>query len=302
MATRCCRGTDREGYTVVDPTDVTAVLLRIHAQIDTQTPSELTEVDIDATTLFGAVTVLATAYLLARLSTYALTRLSEKTPKYRINVKVIIPVLRVLIYAFGIYLVLVPLFDVSSTQVLAFSGVLGAVLGFGLKDLFANLISGLFMIFERPYQIGDKIEVDDHYGEITNIGMRSTKVRTPDDDKVSIPNYLSFTESVANANAGSKHMLVPVELFVAPGADLDRAREIVEQAVVSSGYVYVSQDHPFEVLIEDGPYYHKVRAKAYVDDLRNELRFRSDVTDRSLGAFADEGIPTPETSIRTEHN
>jgi len=273
----------------------------MYAQTDTQA-SELAELDIDAPTLVGVVMILLATYLLARLSTYVLMRLSEETSEHRITVKMLIPVSRVFIYAFGIYLVLVPLLDLSSTQVLAFSGVLGAVLGFGLKDLFANLISGLFMIFERPYQVGDKIEVNDHYGEITDIGMRSTKIRTADDNEVLVPNYLSFTEPVSNANTGSKHMLVPIEVFVAPGADLGRAQEIVEEAVVSSGYVYVSQNHPFEVLVQDSPYYHKIRVRAYVTDLRNELKFRSDVTDRALRAFDDEGIPTPEPNMGNEHN
>jgi len=256
--------------------------------------SEVAELNIDTATVFGAVTVLVVAYVLAKVSTYALTRLSEETTEYRITIKMLIPLTRVLIYFFGIYLVLVPLFEFRSGQVLAFSGVLGAVLGFGLKDLFANLFSGLFMIFERPYQVGDKIEVVGHYGEVTNLGLLSTNLRTTDDDEVSVPNYLSFTKSVANANAGSNHMLVPIELFVESGTDIERARGIVEDAVVSSGYVYVSGDHPFDVLVEEKPYYHKIRVRAYVDDLRNEPLFRSDITDRALREFADESIPTPE--------
>lgn len=270
------------------------VIKELVLQTDGKLPSEVTEIEIDATTIVGAVTILVIAYVLARATTYALTRLSEETSKYRISIKMLIPLTRVIIYAFAVYLVIVPVLDLGSAQVLAFSGVLGAVLGFGLKDLFANLFSGLFMVFERPYQIGDKIEVVGHYGEVTNLGMLSTTLRTTDDDKVSVPNYLSFTKSVSNSNAGSKHMLVPIELFVESGTDVERARGIVEDTVVSSGYVYVSDDNPFDVLVEEEPYYHKIRVRAYVDDLRNEPLFRSDVTDRALRKFAEEGIPTPE--------
>ena len=72
--------------------------------------------------------------------------------------------------------------------------------------------------------------------------------------------------------------------------------------MVTSKYVYVNDDHPFAVLVEDESYYRTIRGKAYVAELRDEFAFASDVTERSMGAFASEGIEMPEapsTSLST---
>jgi len=185
---------------------------------------------------------------------------------------------------------------------LAASGLLGAALGFGLKDLFAGMIGGLVLITERPYQVGDKVSIDDDYGEVTDIGLRSTTLVTPDDSAVRVPNATLFTANVSNANDGRPEMMVVVELAVTAGADVDRASAIVEEAMVTSKYVYVDDDHPFAVLVEDETYYRTIRGKAYVADLRDEFAFASNVTERSMAAFASEGIETPEAPVHiSEH-
>jgi small-conductance mechanosensitive channel len=252
--------------------------------------------DIDATTVVGAFVILAAAYVLARAATYALTRLSEGSAKRRTTVKMFIPLTRSVIYAAALLYVLGPLFNLTSGQVLAFSGVLGAVLGLGTKELFANVVAGIVMVFESPYRIGDKVEFGDYYGEVTDIGIRSTKLTTPDDDLVTVPNYLVFTNSVSNANAGSAEMMVVVEFHVAADADIDRALSVVHDGLRTSRYVHLSEDHGVYVLVEDGRGYRTLRGKAYVNDVRNEEEFRSDVTERVLAKFEDEGIESPDVS------
>ncbi|MEF8853379.1 MAG: mechanosensitive ion channel domain-containing protein [Haloarculaceae archaeon] len=169
---------------------------------------------------------------------------------------------------------------------------LGAALGFGLRDLFAGVVGGLVIPTERPYQVGD------HYGEVTNIGLRSTTLRTPDDNAVRVPDASLFTSNVSNANDGRPEMMAVVEVSIAPGADLDRATDVVEEAMVTSRYVFVDDDHPVAVRVEDENYYRTVRGKAYVADLRDEFAFTSDVTERSLAAFEEYGIETPGVPAR----
>ncbi len=70
------------------------------------------------------------------------------------------------------------------------------------------------MKFEKPYQIGDKVKIGEYYGEVSDIGIRSTRLITPDDNLVSVPNYLIFTQAVASANAGSPEMMVVIDLFM----------------------------------------------------------------------------------------
>jgi len=262
----------------------------------------LSELGINAEALVGSVGVLVAAYLASRLVGYALTAVAERSPSRRITLKMFIPVVRFLIYGTSVYLVLGPLLRLSSAQLLAVSGLLGAALGFGLKDLFAGVIGGLVLVTERPYQVGDKVTVDGDYGEVVDIGLRSTTLTTPDDSVIRVPNATLFTANVSNANDGQPEMMVVVELSVAASADIDRASSIVEEAMVTSKYAYVDDDHPAVVRVEDEVYFRTIRGKAYVADLRDEFAFASDVTERSMSAFASQGIDVVETPAQLFEN
>jgi len=257
-------------------------------------PTEVEPFEIGVSTVVAALAVLLVAYIVARVVAYALTGLSERSVKRRITVKMFVPLTKFLIYATALIYVLGPVFELSSTQILAFSGILGAVLGLGIKDLFANIVGGFVIVLERPYSIGDMVEFGDNYGEVTNIGLRSTELTTLDDSLVIVPNYLFFTKSVSNSNNGSPEMMVVPEFYVASDADLDRAVSIVSDALTTSRYVYMSDEHGVTVRVEDGRGYTKLRAKAYVNDVRNEPDFRTDVTERVLRKFDEEGIERPD--------
>lgn len=256
-------------------------------------PEELANA-IDLSAISDALLVFVAAYVFARVLTFLLSATAERSPSRRITIKMFIPVVRLFVYAVAVYVVIVPLLELNSTQLVAASGLFGAALGFGLRDIVAGLFGGLFIVFEKPFQVGDKVSIGDDYGEVIRIGLRSTTLRTPDDTAVVVPNDRLFTANVGNANAGSPHMMVVTELSVAPSADIDRTKAVVEEAIVTSAYVHVDDDHPVTVLVDDETYYRRIRGKAYVDDLRDEFPFASDVTERSLEAFAEQGIETPE--------
>lgn len=262
----------------------------------------LVDLGITQETVTRMVGVLVAAYLATRVVGYVLTAVAERIPHRMVSIKIVIPIARVLIYGTAAYLVLGPLLQLSTAQLLAVSGLFGAALGFGLKDLFAGLIGGLVLVTERPYEVGDKVTIDGDYGEVTDIDLRATTLKTPDDSAVSIPNGTMFVANVSNANDGQPEMMVVIELAVIASADVDRASAIVKEAMVTSKYVYVDDDHPFTVLVEDESYYRSIRGKAYVADLRDEFAFASDVTERSMAAFASEGIEMPEAPVHvSEH-
>nr|WP_283102329.1 mechanosensitive ion channel domain-containing protein [Haloplanus sp. XH21] len=229
--------------------------------------------------------------MLARAVRVIFSAAADRFVERGARLRLAIPLMKFLIYGAAIYTIVGPLFQVSQTQALAFAGVFGAALGFGLKDFFANVLGGIVVSLEMPYQMGDRVEIDDHYGEVIDVGVRATRLQTPDDNVVAVPNYLALTGPVSNANTGAPEMMVVTELHVAPEADLDRARAIVEEAVSTSRHL--AADRSITVLVEDHPRYRTVRAKAYVTNLDAEFAFKSDVTRRALRAFDAEGIPTP---------
>jgi len=241
-----------------------------------------------------AVLVLVAAYLLAKTVSYLLSVAADRVTQHRFRVTTLIPIAKLAIYGGAVSVVAGPLFRLRAAQLVAFAGLLGAALGLGLKDFLADIVGGLVVVFEKPYQVGDKVTLGEHYGEIIDIGLRSTRLVTPNDTVVVVPNFFFFNDSIANANAGNAEMLVTVEFYVAPDADADRAARAVEDALVTSPYVYVDDDHPYDVVLEDDLYYRTVRGRAYVNDLRNELPFRTDVSRRVLAEYDRIGIDSPK--------
>lgn len=245
------------------------------------------------TVYLEAVAVVVVTYVVARVVSGLLSRFADRLLTHRFRVTMLIPVAKIVIYSIGAYVVTSLLFELTTTQLVAFSGLLGAALGLGLQDLMADIFGGLVLIAEQPYRIGDKVSIGEYYGEVVDIGIRSTKLVTPTDTLVSVPNYLFFDTSIENANAGDAEMLVVVEFFIDTQADVSTVRRIVEDALATSQYVYVSDTQPITIDVEDNLNYRVIRGKAYVNDLRNELTFKTDVTERVLDAFAARGIASP---------
>lgn len=258
-------------------------------------PIELPSVDI--WTIINSILVIIIAYMFIRAITFILVVISERAGQYRITVKMVIPLLKFSIYGIAIYIILKNILQLQSDQLILFGGLFGAGIGFGLKDLFADMIGGIIITLEKPYQVGDKIKIGDYYGEVSDIGIRATKLVTPDDNLVSAPNYLFFTQAVASANAGAPEMMVVIDIFIDPDSDAVLAMKILKESVMTSKYVYVSKKRPFTILIKDYPFYRRLRAKAYVNDLRYEFEFESEVTRRAWIEFSKNGINAPNVNI-----
>lgn len=255
---------------------------------------QLGQFDIGLGTILSILITLAVAYILATAIDRLLQALADRLAAERFRVLLLIPVLNVGIYALAAYGIVSLTLDPSSEQILAFSGLFGAALGFGFKQLFTDVLGGLSILFERPYRMGDKITIGDHYGEVVNIGLRSTQLVTPSENLVTIPNDAYFSESIANATAGNAEMLVTIEFHIDAACDPTTAKQLVEEAMITSRYVYVTEEHPAEVHLSDHPYYLILTGKAYVNDLRNEERFRTDVKARAMSAFQEHGIEQPQ--------
>jgi small-conductance mechanosensitive channel len=260
-------------------------------------PSEIVDwpfKSVDFGTILYIFYIFLLAYLLVIITSFLLKKISERAGHYRITVTMITPILKIVIYASAIFFILKAIIEPSLTQLVAFSGLFGAALGLGLKDIFADIIGGIVIAFERPYQIGDKVTIGDHYGEVIDIGLRSTRLQTPDDSLVSVPNYLIFSQASSSSNAGKTEMMVVIDVFINPESDAGLAMNILKDAIVTSKYVYISPSRPYTVLLEDFPFYKRIRAKAYVNDLRSEFEFKSEVTRRAWMEFTRQGITSPK--------
>jgi small-conductance mechanosensitive channel len=144
--------------------------------------------------------------------------------------------------------------------------------------------------------VGDKVEIGKYYGEVIEIGLRSTQVVTPDDSLVSVPNGEVMNQSVSNANAGEPNCQVVSEIYLPITVDTEVARKIALEAAQVSKYIYLNK--PVKVLFSNEVHqrrsYLKMRLKAYVLDIRDEFNFKSDMTEIVLRELIDQKVINPE--------
>ena len=136
----------------------------------------------------------------------------------------------------AIYSILL-IWDINVTGLVASAGIVGLALSFAAQDTLANLFAGVAILSDKPYEVGDFIILDTgERGEVTKIGLRSTRLLTRDDVEVSIPNgVMGATKIVNEAGGPPRRYRIRTGVGVAYGTDID---EVV--AVLKS----VAEGHP----------------------------------------------------------
>ena len=242
--------------------------------------------------LFWSLVLVVIGYLLIRIFSRILEVLAERSARYRITLKGLIPVVRIIGWLLVIVTIITGIFQPPMATVLALSASIGVAVGFAAQDILKNIFGGVMILFDRPFQVGDKIEVGSFYGEVTEIGLRSTRIVTPDDSLVAIPNSTIMNGSVSNANSGETNCQVVAEIYLPLSVDTVRVREIATQAAQVSKYIYLNK--PIAVLffneVKERRSYLKMRLKAYVMDIRSEFAFKSEMTELVVSTLLEEGI------------
>ncbi|MGI9542721.1 MAG: mechanosensitive ion channel family protein [Cyclobacteriaceae bacterium] len=236
---------------------------------------------ISFTKVLFSILFLVVAYFIIKMVTKLLNLFAERSTRYRITIKGIIPVFRILGWVLVIYLVIQGIISPPIETVIAVTASVGIAVGFAAQDILKNIFGGLMILFDRPFKVGDKIEVGKYYGEVVEIGLRSTRVITPDDSLVSVPNAEIMNQSVSNANSGEANCQVVAEIYLPLTVDTDRVRTIALETAQVSRYIYLNK--PVVVLffneVKERRSYLKMRLKAYVADIRDEFAFKSDMTE-----------------------
>ena len=231
--------------------------------------------------IFWAVVFALIGFIAVRFFGTILERFAEKSTNYRITIKGLIPVVKISIWIFVIFLIIAGIFRPKIATVLAVTTSIGIAVGFAAQDILKNVFGGIMILFDRPFQVGDKIETGEYYGEVVEIGLRSTRIVTPDDSLVSIPNGELMNKSVSNSNSGAADCQVVAEIYLPITVDTESVRRVAIEAAQVSRFIYLNK--PIVVLffneVKERRSYLKMRLKAYVSDIRNEFAFKSDMTE-----------------------
>lgn len=181
--------------------------------------------------LFTLAIIYWTQFLL-RISRLGLRSLAENPDKADVLNSKTLPLFENIAFIFIIGISVYYIFinwNIDMTAWLASAGIIGIAVGFAAKDTLANLFSGVFIMADAPYKIGDFVVLDGgERGEVTKIGIRSTRLLTRDDIEVTVPNSVMGNTKIVNESGGrhEKHR-IRVQVGVAYGTDIDLAREIL---------------------------------------------------------------------------
>jgi MscS family membrane protein len=128
----------------------------------------------------------------------------------------------------GVYSMLIA-WDINVTGLVASAGIVGLALSFAAQDTLSNLFAGMAILADRPYSIGDYIILDSgERGEVSHIGLRSTRLLTRDDVEISIPNGVMGSAKIINEAGGpANRYRVRISVGVAYGSDIDQVMDVL---------------------------------------------------------------------------
>lgn len=145
-----------------------------------------------------------------------------------------------LIYTIGLALAIytVPSLRTIANSILASAGILAVALGFASQHALSNIISGVFIVFFKPFKINDRLVVQTHMGVVEDISLRHTVIRNFENKRVIIPNALISDEIVVNSDFVNDQICRWIDIGISYDSDIDLAKLIMMQEVL---------DHPLHV-------------------------------------------------------
>ncbi|MGE0352102.1 MAG: mechanosensitive ion channel family protein [Gemmatimonadales bacterium] len=184
---------------------------------------------------------------------------------------------------------------VQTGAVLTSLGIVGLTIGFAARDALSNLISGILIFIDRPFVIDDLVELEDAYGRVARITLRSTRVVTPDGRMLAIPNSEVINKRVASYT-NFPNLRVDIPVTIAVTENLSRTRELL------LGLVRVDQDYletpaPRVVVTRLNDYNVQLELQAWRDE-RTHIEKRFELRERVFEALRQAGVEMPFETLQ----
>lgn len=184
--------------------------------------------------------------------------------------------------------------DLSSITI--FAGVLGVGIGFGLQNIASNFISGIILLFERPIKVGDRVMIDDVLGDVLEIKIRATVVKTVDNEHMIIPNSFFLEEKVVNRSFGDTRLRLRIPFGVSYKSDVFQVREVALGVVreLNTELPEILLDpEPLVLFTNFGDSSLDFTLMVWARTPKNELKIKSHLRYSLFKAFKDNNIEIP---------
>ncbi len=177
---------------------------------------------------------------------------------------------------------------INITAPLAGLGILGLALGFAAQDSLSNIIAGFLIFFDKPFRVGDYVTINDHYGRVELITMRSTRIRTQDNKYVVIPNQKIINEILTDHTTnGETRLIVPVTIVYETSLPEARAAILAEVAAIEGLLETPAPDVVLDVLGESGM---ELQVRFWIPSAVDERKYHFIVTEAVQRALTQANI------------
>ncbi len=211
----------------------------------------------------------------------------------------VLKIFDIVIYLIAFMIILDQL-GIPITPLVASLGIFGVALGFGAKDIVSNLLAGFLILFDRPFMRGERIEIGGISGDVVDIGLRSTRLKTEDNKLVVIPNTSIITENVTNYAQPNPHIKLMIDYGVAYGSDVDRVKETILDVANKSKNV-LKEPKPEVYFMEFGESSLNFKLVCWMANFRS-FPVKDELNTKINDRFKKEGIgiPFPTRTIHLE--
>lgn len=252
------------------------------------------------------LSVIVIVYVTIRAVRWFVPWLSERVPKrFRLTLLPFVPVLQLVLVILALVTIVPRIIQPTQENLIAVFGASAIAIGFAFQDYISSLIAGIVAIYERPYRLGDWIEIDGVYGEVKDIGFRALMLVTPNDTLVTIPHKRLWNSSIFNNNTGQREHLCVASFYLHPDHDTLRVQRMLYDVALTSPYLQLSK--PIAVVVAEVPWGTQLKLKAYPIDGRDQFRFVTDLTTRGKVALQSIGVrwmnalpSSPDSKLRSQ--
>ena len=209
---------------------------------------------------------------------------------------------QIIVYLFAGTIIL-SIFETDLTGIIAGLGVGALIIGFGLKEIIENWVSGILIISGKTYSIGDVIRVGNLTGTVTDIALRTTKLKTYDRNEIIIPNSVLMKEKIINLTGGTSESVASIIFSIEYLSDIESAKKIIEEILRLDKNVVIDQKKRREIrfVIRNKEWTNDLEVLFWINNPVQEEFIKSKITEQVLQNFKKEKIyPTYPAIMRKE--
>ena len=181
---------------------------------------------------------------------------------------------------------------VDFTGLAVIFGFLSVGIGFGLQNITSNFISGLIVLFERPISVDDRVVVNGIEGDIEEINIRATKVKTLENISIIVPNSDFVSKDVINYSHGDPTFKLIIDVGVAYGSDLDLVLQALDEVASESNSVMKRRKHDVH-LRSFGDSAWNMKLIVWVPNVKNRYTVQNELNQAIVRKFNERGIEIP---------